>query len=352
MCGAPLPNLLRLRTFGCRAYVRPTTPQSGRVVPITRTGIFLGYSCTLKVMYYFDLESSIVKTATHARFDEGMNDLAEPLPNAHLLQHLANGDAFDPDTLAFPPLSLKVFDDPFERLDKYAQPIICDHPTLGFEISECHIRRRGYVSGIVPHTSAARIRNVRRQYIGAFVVSVNGSSVFTSNSIVDALHTVVASDSTSFRIVFDPDRYTPIAERRPEPPLHLSVDQLRAIHDIQHGSPPLASMADNSEILVVYSLNITTHGTSDEQRLGRFTRRKLRRLSSWPDWQAAEFKQLDSMAKHVMYGAPVYPPLDAIILRQHWNYAIKSDGTRKAHKCCDGFPCAAPELNQANTYLS
>ena len=77
MCGAPLPNLAKLRTFGCQIHVRPTTARYGRVVPNSRLGVFLGYSRSLKVMYCFDLGSSTVKTATHARFDEGsaMNDL-------------------------------------------------------------------------------------------------------------------------------------------------------------------------------------------------------------------------------------------------------------------------------------
>jgi hypothetical protein len=75
----------------------------------------------------------------------------------------------------------------------------------------------------------------------------------------------------------------------------------------------------------------------------------LRRLPNWPDWQAAEFKQLDSMEKQNMYCTPTFPPPDAIILRQHWNYAIKSDGTRKARICCDGSPRAAPQLKLALT---
>jgi hypothetical protein len=58
MCGAPLPNLTRLRTFGCRIHVRPTTARYGRVVPNSRLGVFLGYSRSLvKVMYYYDLGS-------------------------------------------------------------------------------------------------------------------------------------------------------------------------------------------------------------------------------------------------------------------------------------------------------
>ncbi|KAI2490987.1 hypothetical protein MHU86_23589 [Fragilaria crotonensis] len=143
---------------------------------------FLGYSRSLKVMYYFDLGSSTVKTATHARFDEGMNDLDEPPPNVKLLRNLADDGVVGPDRLDLPAFNLEVSDDPFERLDELSPSITCEHPCLGFEIMECHIRRR-------------------------------------------------------------------------------------------------------------------------EQSLGSFTRRKLRRLPNWKEWQDAEFKQLDSMAKQEMYGA-------------------------------------------------
>jgi hypothetical protein len=72
-------------------------------------------------------------------------------------------------------LNLEVTDDPFHRLDSITQAIKCDHLTLGFEISACHIHKRGYLSGIVASTSAARIRNVRRKYIGAYFVFVDGA---------------------------------------------------------------------------------------------------------------------------------------------------------------------------------
>ena len=366
MCGAPLPNLARLRTFGCRIHVRPTTTRYGRVIPNSRLGIFLGYSRSLKVMYYFDLGSSTVKTATHARFDEGMNDLTEPPPNVQLLRNLADGGIVEPDCLNLPPLTLAVSDDPFERLDELSPPITCEHPHHGFEVAECHIRKRGFVSGIVANTTASRIRNVRRRYIGAFVVSINGVAVFTATSILDALHAIATSDAQSFQIVFAPDRYIPVATRHLDQPLHLSVDQLCTISVIRL-YPPFLSQTDDHALafdrnapevdvdhaqLLLRSLNTTTHGTSAEQSLGSFTRRKLRRLPNWADWQAAEFKQLDSMAKQEMYGPPVSAPKDAIVLRQHWNYAIKGDGTRKARNCCDGSPRAAPQLKLANTYSS
>ena len=359
MCGADLPNLSKLRTFGCRVHVRPTTARYGKVIPNSRLGIFLGYSRSFKVLYYYDLDSSMVKTATHARFDEGMNDLhADAPPNVQVLRQLNNDSSVIPDSLDVSQMNLSITDDPFDKLDELAPTIICEHPTLGFEISECHIRKRGYVSGIVAHTSASRIKNVRRKYIGAFIVSVNDSPTFTAASAITALQAVASSQDQTFRIVFAPERYIPVADRRNAAPLHMSVDQLRIINQILSSNTSPATIdaefpfPDDCPALVVCSLNTTTHGTAEEQAIGSFTRRKLKNLPNWNDWQCSEFKQLDSMAKQEMYGKPCRPPPDAIILRQHWNYSHKSDGTRKARNCCDGSPRSAPKLKLANTYSS
>ena len=355
MCGSDLPNLSKLRTFGCRVHVRPTTARYDKLVPNSRLGIFMGYSRSLKVLYYYDLESAMVKTATHARFDEGMNDLSDNLPpNVRILKQLNKDGPPDLDDLDLSPLDLSISDDPFDRLDELTPAIICEHPTLGFEIAECHIRKRAYISNIVPHTSAGRIKNARRKYIGSFIVSVNDVPTFTAASALSALSSVATSDAVSFKIVLAPDRYIPIANRRHNSPIHLSVDQLRVINSILTDSaddeptPP----DDDCPALIMRSLNTTSHGTAEEKATGSFTRRKLLRLPNWDQWQNGEFKQLDSMAHQEMYGEPCFAPDGAIILRQHWNYSIKSDGTRRARNCCDGSPRAAPQLKLANTYSS
>ncbi len=191
-------------------------------------------------------------------------------------------------------------------------------------------------------------------------VSINDVAVFTAASVVAALQTIATSDERTFKIVFAPDRYIPVADRHLDQPIHLSVDQLRTISAILSSSslshksdiPDDDDTDDDHVQLWLRSLNTTTHGTTEEQSLGSFTRRKLRNLPNWNEWETAEFKQLDSMAKQEMYGAPVPAPKDAIVLRQHWNYSIKSDGTRKARNCCDGSPRAAPQLKLANTYSS
>jgi Reverse transcriptase (RNA-dependent DNA polymerase)/GAG-pre-integrase domain len=354
MCGSVPPDLSKLRTFGCRVHVRPTTARYGKLVPNSRLGIFLGYSRSLKILYYYDMESALVKTATHARFDEGMNDLdGTPPPNVQILRQLNQDGSMMADTVALSPLDLSVSDDPFDRLDELTPAIACDHPTLGFDIAECHIRKRAYISNIAPHSSAGRIKNVRRKYIGSFIVSVNDSPVFTATSAIAALSAAATSDAVTFKIVLAPDRYIPIADRRQNSPIHLSVDQLRVINSILSESHADAQSSPEDHIpLVIRSMNTTSHGTPEEQALGSFTRRKLLRLSNWDIWQSSEFKQLDSMAKQEMYGEPCLPPSGAIILRQHWDYSIKADGTRKARNCCDGSPRAAPQLKLANTYSS
>ena len=56
-----------------------------------------------------------------------------------------------------------------------------------------------------------------------------------------------------------------------------------------------------------------------------------------------------------MYGKPIKRPTDpnAIILRPHWQYNIKRDGTRRSRLCCNGSKRAAPILHAlAQTYSS
>ncbi|KAI2489068.1 hypothetical protein MHU86_25534 [Fragilaria crotonensis] len=166
-----------------------------------------------------------------------MNDLADAPPNVQALRLLSPDGVVPAERPSLSPLNLEVSDDPFHRLDSITQAIKCDHPTLGFEISACHIRKRGYLSGVAPSSSAARIRNVRRKYIGAYIVSIDGISVFSCESIILALTGVAASDAASFTIVFAPDRYIPVSARPNDSPLHLSVDQLRLI-DLLRGPAP------------------------------------------------------------------------------------------------------------------
>ena len=50
-----------------------------------------------------------------------------------------------------------------------------------------------------------------------------------------------------------------------------------------------------------------------------------------------------------MYGKAIDPQAmkpNAVVLRPHWQYAVKRDGTRRSRQCCDGSERAAPKLRQ------
>jgi hypothetical protein len=86
-----------------------------------------------------------------------------------------------------------------------------DRTTIKYKAAARKIRGAFfYLSGVVASSSAARIRNVRRKYIGAYIVSVEAVPVFSCESVLAALASVAASDATSFTVVFVPDRYIPV----------------------------------------------------------------------------------------------------------------------------------------------
>jgi hypothetical protein len=95
--------------------------------------------------------------------------------------------------------------------------------------------------------------------------------------------------------------------------------------------------------------------TPEEQALGFFTRKKLKKLNTWKEWKSGETKQLNQFADLQMFGKPILidPKTKPIILRPHWQYNVKRDGTRRARLCCNGSKYAAPILHAlAMTYSS
>ena len=134
----------------------------------------------------------------------------------------------------------------------------------------------------------------------------------------------------------------------------ISVADVRAIAAIRHPDLDFSEESISTEDIrtVVNAISSNTM-TDDEQNIGSFTRRKLKKLSTWDQWREGEHKQLDHFHTLGMYGRPIPPPPGAIILRPHWNYTHKRDGTRRSRNCCDGSKRAAPILHAiATTYSS
>ena len=107
--------------------------------------------------------------------------------------------------------------------------------------------------------------------------------------------------------------------------------------------------------LCIITLN-SDHMTKEEQALGYFTRKKLKRLSTWQEWKAGESKQIGQFMQQKMFGEPIDPNLikgAKVILRPHWQYSVKRSGVQCSRMCCDGSKQAAPQLHTvASTWSS
>jgi len=147
LCLGQLPNLTLLCTFGCQVYVLPPrASHQNKLHSDTHTGIFLGYSQTMKNILYYNQNSHQVKTALCVVFDEAMSDSNIKAPNAWLL----HGDIVLPADIIDTTSSLPFLDistSPFTSLVNidilYSSP---DALPFGIEVSTCTCLHHAYIS--------------------------------------------------------------------------------------------------------------------------------------------------------------------------------------------------------------
>ena len=74
----------------------------------------------------------------------------------------------------------------------------------------------------------------------------------------------------------------------------LTVADIRSIVAIRYPESDFSLEAIPNEHICVMIKAIRSQAmTPEEQALGRFTRYKLKKLDTWPEWRAGEHKQLD-----------------------------------------------------------
>ena len=113
--------------------------------------------------------------------------------------------------------------------------------------------------------------------------------------------------------------------------LSLNLESIRAIASLRHSDLYLSEDSIPSDMIQIAIRTLQLDSiTPEEQALGFFTRKKLRKLATWPEWQHGEFKQLNQFHEQELYGKPVdqaYLPEGSIVLRPHWQYVVKRSGT-------------------------
>jgi hypothetical protein len=115
-----------------------------------------------------------------------------------------------------------VSENPFQDLRTLSVLAGGDDSHLGFVFLKSSHRLRAYLSELQPRTPATGIRNGRRQLIGAYVVSIQGRSVFTIEqanlALTAAFDAIAAGNPIEF--VFAPESRSDAVDFR-RLPLHL-----------------------------------------------------------------------------------------------------------------------------------
>ena len=130
-----------------------------------------------------------MKIATHAKFDEGFNDLpAEVLPpNCQHVRRL-NGDRVPAETTEVGASDLQFFVYPFSDKQTATIPVLAKDtdPLFGFKLRDDDLLGRSYVEDLIDAktSSAAKsfwtCKSSRRHLRGVFITHINGIPVFST----------------------------------------------------------------------------------------------------------------------------------------------------------------------------
>jgi hypothetical protein len=307
------------RTFGCRVWVRPPGRRGAKFRPNSRKGIFLGFlPYTTRNILWFDPETNRVKIATHARFDEGMNDLplADLPPNVVHLQRTQDGSPFPAEAVDACISHFVIGSSPFQTLLPRTLSVSCRRPAFGLVIASDDFNNRGFVSNILPNSSASRLfsshqATLKRLLRGAYITRINATNVFTADDIGSCLRTLSEdAKADSLAIVFAPEPrllskqlsraarelniYAPPSPDDLLSHVHsITVSDIRAISAVR-----FPDLAFDALSIPLTAFHLAVHAirsqatTSAEQALGHFTRRKLKRLDTWHLWHSGELSSL------------------------------------------------------------
>ena len=258
------------------------------------------------------------------------------------------------------------------------------HKTLGLVVDD-----QSYINCITllhcqKGTPSARIPKWRSTLRKAKILSVDGNPISTKKDLEKVVAMAFTNKSKSITMEFQTSVPTPINPTTGIPTIYH--DQLQHITNILETinsptdiliSPYGAKITNKSEqplnfenfddevdnpatlipdkhilqaiIRHVQQLQDTDKSIKKKKKL---TRKYLKSLSNWDEWQNAEKKQLDLYAKQHMFLAPVARPKNANVLNLLWAYRIKDDNTLKARCVCNGNPRRKGTVTLDHTYAA
>jgi len=311
----------------------------------------------------------VVKIAKHVRFDEGMNDLPPDLvpPNVVHLQRTQNGEPLPAETEETSVDQFAFHLHPFSCTVVKGVQVTDDDPSCGLTLATDELNHRAYVTDVKENSTADKMHATHKSTLknvkGAYLVVINGKQVFGKDDAISMLRQLCNERAKNLQLELAIERKLSSAETWRAVAEH-NIMEPSAVHDVDHQHQLLLADVHSISAICYPHLDFSESSISTkememvtqaiqsqaitpaEQAVGRFTRRKLRSLSTWEQWCAGKHKQLDHFHDLKMHGEPVKRPPGANVLRPHWQHSIKHNGTCHSQNCCDGSPRSVPLLQR------
>jgi hypothetical protein len=194
----------------------------------------LDYTKTSKNIIYYDLKSKEFKTAQHMGFNEAMNGVDSPSPNAQLLRDVRTpSDAavidirFEQDAP-----HLDVSPTPFLVFRKVTMPLDLDHPhPRGLEVARCPvcILHTPFLHYQVSHWIQTRRFSPTSSAL-LYILSINNTPVFSLKNVDNILDDFrrLTTPPTTIEVLLAPERKTEYNDA--DCPTHLRLTELRPTH--------------------------------------------------------------------------------------------------------------------------
>ena len=236
------------------------------------------------------------------------------------------------------PYHIKFSNDPFDNTICIPIQIKGKDPYLGLNLQQNEDYERLQLVNCTPSTPAAKIPKWRSTLKNGFITKFNTTRISSLNDLKQAiLHSKEAGDKSAI--------------------LTFSTIERQAIHPV-YGVPQIQH--DQLNIIATHLQEIKED--IDTQRfingnddvvpiIHKLTRKVLKNANDWPQWKAAEYKQLDQYEEQDTFGPPCELPPGANVLNLLWTYTFKEHEQRRKARCvCNGSKNRRGCVTMAETF--
>jgi hypothetical protein len=189
----------------------------------------------------------------------------------------------------------------FEEVINLRKFDLSKHCTAGLSLA--HSDGRLYLRGMMPSTPCTKIPQWRTQIIGAWLIQIGSTPVFTINDAQQAFQELSASAVPSVTLLFShPEIQQDISHDGL--PIVSSAPFSQQTHDQLNKRWDFSTVADHLCKAPPYEVIMDGDVLNTTTKVMKLTCGKLLQQQDWNDWQESEYLQLNQYEDQGMFGQP------------------------------------------------